>query len=66
MRTNVSRSFTCKPVLTHTSAADPISNDIGEPCCASEGMLDGSVMIFKVANLSYYNATGTIGDQRYA
>jgi len=31
-----------------------------------EGKLDGSVMIYKVVDDGYYNATGTIGDQLYA
>ena len=31
-----------------------------------EGTLDGSVMIYKVSSWCYYNATGRIGDQRYA
>ena len=31
-----------------------------------EGMLDGSVMIYKEPLPIYYNATGRIGDQRYA
>ena len=30
-----------------------------------EGIMDGSEMIYKVRLLEYYNATGTIGDQRY-
>ena len=38
----------------------------GESLSACEGILDGSVMIYKVAQACYYNATGTIGDQRYA
>ena len=33
---------------------------------AREGKRDGSVMIYKVEEREYYNATGTIGDQRYA
>ena len=33
---------------------------------AREGILDGSVMIYKVNCSPYYNATGTIGDQGYA
>jgi len=31
-----------------------------------DGILDGSVMIYNVIHDKYYNATGTIGDQRYA
>ena len=33
---------------------------------ASDGMLDGSVMIYTIEQARYYNATGTTGDQRYA
>ena len=33
---------------------------------ASEGILDSSVMIYQVIEVSYYKATGTIGDQRHA
>jgi len=31
-----------------------------------QGMLDGSVMMYGVSQSSYYNATGSIGDHRYA
>jgi len=30
------------------------------------GVLDGSVMVYKVSHSRYYNATGRTGDQRYA
>jgi len=33
---------------------------------ARKGMLDVSVMIYKVSSSLCYNATGTTGDQRYA
>jgi len=39
---------------------------IGTFAAKREGVLDGSVMIYKVRGFPYYNATGTTGDQRYA
>ena len=36
------------------------------PLDVQEGILDGSVKIYKVELRENYNATGTIGDQRYA
>jgi len=38
----------------------------GELLNGNEGIMDGSVIIYKVHNVVYYHATGKIGDQRYA
>ena len=51
--------------LYANKAAKMLNGDVSLPN-ASKGMLDGSVMIYKVLCLVYYNATGTIGDQPYA
>ena len=46
--------------LTLTQSSQVSSQDV------REGILDGSVMIYKVRRRENNNATGTIGDQRYA
>jgi len=38
----------------------------GKSAERKRGETDGSMKIYKVQFLMYYNATGTIGDQRYA
>jgi len=46
--------------LTLTQSSQVSSQDV------REGILDGSVLIYKVRRRENNNATGTIGDQRYA